>query len=428
MSDLSSAVMVRKLEAERIFASVAFRNPQRAAEQCGWLAPDVFSDERLSAYWKEFTATKDRDAAAMNVDPLLLYDLVSGAPDEIYPQDLNPFAERILKERWLYYAAGKLADIALAVGDGSYEDAWRSLEALQNNRPSAEATISPIGDAFLEFTASLYEDGVKAVAMPFPKLHNAFGGWWFKNFYVICARPGVGKTALLLQAARVAAHHRRRVLFVSLEMSERDLIARMACGAAGISYRDMMAKRLSDDQRDKLAEASGRLADQYNNLLMIDDTVRMNTNQLWQKVASLKPDIVFTDHLRLFADDDARSNEVKRLGRISWAHKQISREFDIPVIAAAQLNRKLEDRTDKQPTLADLRDSGEIEENADVVIGIHRDRTAIEMGLAKTTASLVGLKFRNGPDSILVKTDFDGQAQWFDTGDKASAFSQPIPF
>jgi len=62
------------------------------------------------------------------------------------------------------------------------------------------------------------------------------------------------------------------------------------------------------------------------------------------------------------------------------------------------------------------------------VIGIHRDRTAIEMGLAKTTASLVGLKFRNGPDSILVKTDFDGQAQWFDTGDKDSAFSQPIPF
>jgi replicative DNA helicase len=194
-------------------------------------------------------------------------------------------------------------------------------------------------------------------------------------------------------------------------MASRALWARATCGVVRIPYRDILNKSITQDQDKRITEVNTELMDAYSDRLMIDDRAQ-TTQDLWRKVANIKPDVIVVDHIRLFADRNDK--EVKRLGEITWNLKKIAKEFDICVLALAQLNRQLEQRQDRHPTMADLRDSGEIEENADVILGLHRDKIYLEQPKEKTPADLVVMKFRDGPANQLIKLTFDGLGQWFD--------------
>lgn len=413
MTDLTENLMLRRIDAERRFAAAAFVRYDQAIEQCGWLKPELFMDEAVRVFWREMLAHGDNTKAAneANIFGKLLLD--STDPEIFYGPGVLPYAEKVASEAWLYNVGAGLPDIVKGVAEGDMEATRRRLNELAGDTPQSFAAVPDAADIGTRFLASLEQEN-QSIMSGIGKIDYALGGFWKKNLYIICARPGVGKTAIELQCARNAAAQKQRVLFQSLEMSADDLWARMACGMVRIPYRDVIARRVKDADKEKIKDATHELMELYRGYLYIDDTPNVTSDQLWQRVASIKPDIVFTDHLRLFADKDKHLREDQRLGLISWNHKRIAKEFDVPIVAAAQLNRNLENRSDKEPTLSDLRDSGQIEENADVVLAIHRESKYVETPQEKSPADVLGLKFRNGPSSIKIRLTFDGLGQWFD--------------
>jgi replicative DNA helicase len=182
-----------------------------------------------------------------------------------------------------------------------------------------------------------------------------------------------------------------------------------------ISDRGAPEKR--ELQLQQLIKENTKLMETYSDYLWIDDATPKTTSDIWKIVAAHQPDVLIVDHLRLLADK-IKESEVKRLGIITWSLKQIAKEFNLAVIALAQLNRSLESRLEKRPTLADLRDSGEIEENGDIIIGLHRENHDLQA--VKTPCEAIILKFRDGPSDLRIHMEFDGLRQWFDVVDRTN--------
>ena len=414
MSDIDNLILNRQIEAERLFAASTFTAPDRALEYCGWIDAKVFYDERIRKFWGLFLSTRDAIASAMQAGIALeITGWMRSEMFEFYPYDPRPFADAVLRESYLRLISGQLPNLARSLADGDIQEVTRITDAMKASSPM-RADIPPTStDVAIDFAASLDEDA-DVVYTHIPKVDMALGGLWRQAETILCARPSVGKTALAWQIARNVAISGRRVFFASLEMSKRKLWARAVCGALAIPYRDVLAKRITPDQRQAILDKNGEFMDLFADRLYIDDRPTQTTADIWRQVCQLRPDLIVVDHIRLLADV-SKEKEVKRLGSITWGLKQIAKEFNCAMLALAQLNRSLESREDKHPTLADLRDSGEIEENADVVIGLHRDRSALEeKAITKTNADAEVLKFRDGPANILIKFEFDGLRQWFD--------------
>ena len=411
MGDLIADILIRKREAEFVFAVAAFNRPEIALKQCAWLKPEQINDVQVKQFWTVLLETQDPITAATSVDYSFLGDLAAGRYSDIdwYSTGMDQVADNITREFWFFVVGTKLSGLALALKEGDIVKAQTVLAEIASDVPKAAEQIPDAADVGLDFVASLSDEPVTILTKT--KLDKALGGLWRRLLTVLCARPGVGKTALAFQIARNIAHDKNKVLFVSLEMGQRELWARATCGVTRIDYRDVVGRNINDDQRQRLIDTNNTLIDMYANQLYIDDQPQ-STAELWRKCASLKPDLLVVDHLRLLSDTADR--EDIRLGRISWELKKLSKEFDLSVLCLAQLNRQLESRSDKEPVLSDLRDSGQIEENADIVIGLHRDREYVDKPSDKSPARARILKFRSGPNNQLINWEFDGPGQWFE--------------
>lgn len=412
MTELTSVVHNRQVEAERLFAASTFSAPDRALEYCGWLSPETFQDERIKRYWAGLLGHHDAIKAALEAG--IQVEILEWMTGEIfeYAYDPRPFASALVEEAWLYSLSAHLSPLAQAIAGRNLEEAGKILATMGQRVPGANRTIPDSTDLAIDFSASLDEEGT-VIQTYIPKLDKALGGLWRKSLTVIAARPSVGKTALAWQVARNDAASGLKVLVASLEMAKRFLWARAVCGGLRVPYRDVLARRITPEQRERILEKNDELINLFAERLFVDDRTGLTTTDLWQEVAQLRPDVVVVDHLRLLADRVKNEKEDKRLGLISWNLKQIAKEFDCAVLCCAQLNRGVESREDKHPTMSDIRDSGQIEENADTILGLHRDRSALEQVLSTSPADVEILKFRDGPANVLVKLEFDGLAQWF---------------
>lgn len=408
---LEANLLLRKKEAERIFIKAAFSRPDAALRDCAWIKPDAFNDEYSRQWWQTFLEKQDAIEAATNVSYEYLAELSTGKYSEVdfYSTGMGQLADMLAQEQWLYAIGSRLAPLAAALQSGDIPASQTLLAEINDNKLSAVDQLPDAADIAIDFLASM-EDEPKTV-MTGTKLDQALGGLWRGILVVLCARPSVGKTALAFQIARNVANRRGKVLFASLEMGQRELWARAVCGVTRIDYRDFISRRLNQTQKERIVDVNNDLIEAYNGYLYIDDQAQ-GTADLWRKCDSIKPDLLIVDHLRLLSDPG--DNETQRLGRVSWELKKLAREFDISVLCLAQLNRGLEARTDKEPMLSDLRDSGQIEENADVVIGLHRDKEYLDKPVEKSPARARVLKFRNGPSNQLIKWMFDGPGQWFE--------------
>lgn len=201
------------------------------------------------------------------------------------------------------------------------------------------------------------------------------GGLNLGTLTVVMARPGMGKTALLCQIADTVSEAGQVVVFASKEMSRNEILDRMAARRARCNLQRWRQGEATDDER---ARMSAELVSLMGcETLYLDSRRVQTTAELWAECGRVKDragrlDLVMGDHLRLFAD--TADNEVHRLGKIAWAFKQMAGELGCRSILAAQLSRGVEGQQDKRPDLKDLRDSGEIEEDADNVIGLYRDK------------------------------------------------------
>lgn len=242
-------------------------------------------------------------------------------------------------------------------------------------------------------------------------IDKALGGLERQTLTVLAARPSMGKSTLAWQIARNVAANHQKAYFYSLEMSSTSLWAKAACGALGIRWREVRNGEVPTQQKEAIIWKSAGLLENYGDNLLVDDN--SNTSMtMYAGVARYKPDLVVVDHLRLVADRN--EHEDKRLGAITQGLKNMAKEFNCAVLCLAQLNRKTEDRDEKRPQLSDLRDSGQIEENADVVLMMYREdyyEPTNKKGDSPT--ELLVRKFRDDVLAQKIDLTFDTEKQWF---------------
>ena len=243
------------------------------------------------------------------------------------------------------------------------------------------------------------EPGISGVPTGFIDLDRTLEGLQPSDFLIVAGRPGMGKTAFMLSAAKNAAlTHKKHVAIFSLEMSNEQLIQRLIAQETEIDSQRLRSGKLEDDEWQLFSHAVEVLSDTR---MFLDDTPSLTPLQLRTKCRRLhlehRLDLVVVDYLQLMSSGLRAENRVQEVSYISRNLKVLARELNVPVLAAAQLSRAVEQRTDKEPQLSDLRESGSLEQDADIVMFIHRPEMYEKDTLRQNLAQIKIAKHRNGP-------------------------------
>jgi replicative DNA helicase len=241
---------------------------------------------------------------------------------------------------------------------------------------------------------------LSGVPSGFTDLDAKTGGFQKSDLIIIAARPGIGKTSLTLNIAQHAAiHHKIPVAIFSLEMSEQQLVTRLLCSEAAVDSYRLRSGLLKDSEWPRIAQAMGALSEAQ---IFIDDSPSISAIELRTKARRLKSannlGLIIVDYLQLMQGRN-QENRVQEVSDISRSLKSLARELQIPVIACSQLSREPEKRTDHRPQLADLRESGSIEQDSDLVLFIYRERMYNDNlpEEKRNIAEIIISKHRNGP-------------------------------
>ena len=288
------------------------------------------------------------------------------------------------------------------------------LEVAHDDRRKDFRSIHDLLFAELDKLEKLSADGQAITGTPsgFEDLDNITGGFQPGNLVVLAARPGMGKSALAANFCEHAAlSNDKAVALFSLEMSEGELAQRFIASQASIKGDDLRKGKVPQQRWAKILAASNRLAESH---LFVDDSSDVSVLDLRAKVRRLAQQqadglgLVVIDYLQLMRATGSSDNRAEQVGQISRGLKTLARELEVPVIALSQLNRGVEQRADKRPMLSDLRESGAIEQDADLVLFIYRDEyydsDSVDEGLAELSIA----KHRNGGLGT-VKLTFQGE-------------------
>ncbi len=332
-----------------------------------------------------------------------------------------PKYARIIQEhatlRSLIGAANEIAEI----GYGRPDDVVKAVDEAENlvfqvGQGRVADTMSRMRDlldANLDQLEKRFESGKPITGTPtgFADFDLLLSGLQPSNLIIVGARPAMGKTSFALNiATSVAMEAGLPVLLFSLEMSQLEISQRILCTESRVDSKNVRSGRLRDDDWSRINHGIGRLAEAP---LWIDDNpgtsvmeIRAKARRLTSRVGKLG--VIIVDYLQLMTGrSNAESRQVE-VSEISRGLKILARELDTPVIGLSQLSRALESRQDKRPMLADLRESGAIEQDADLIMFIYRDEYYNEESADKGIAEIIIGKHRNGPIGK-VKLSFQGQ-------------------
>ena len=276
----------------------------------------------------------------------------------------------------------------------------KSFKEVLNEVNTAIIHAQPNAKNLTGITSGLYE------------LDKRHGGWQNNNLIIIGARPGMGKSALTLAMAMKQAKSGKRVGFFSLEMSAPQLINRILSSETGIEFEKIKTKNLSKHEKQVV---DAHVKEIENCTLLIDDSAPLNINEirstakLWK--AKFDVEIIYIDYLQLINSVEKSGNREQEVSKISRSLKLLAKELNIPVICLAQLSRTVESRSDKHPVLSDLRESGAIEMDSDVVIFLYRQEYYQQVeDSEKGKLEICTAKFRDGEIGIDF-AKFDGHTQ-----------------
>ena len=287
--------------------------------------------------------------------------------------------------------------------DQVLDDAERRIFAISEQRiRSGFLSMKEIVKSSFKTIELLYEkkEHITGVPSGFADIDDITSGFQPSDLIIIAGRPSMGKTAFSLNIAQYASMHKEKTVAVfSLEMAKEQLVMRMLCSEARIDAHRLRSGFLGQTDWPKLSTAAGRLADAS---IYIDDTPAISSMEMRAKTRRLKAekglDLVIVDYLQLMSGRSTRSdNREQEISEISRSLKALAKELAIPVLALSQLNRGVESRMDKRPILADLRESGAIEQDADVIMFIYRDEVYNKDTMDKGIAEVIIGKQRNGP-------------------------------
>jgi replicative DNA helicase len=239
----------------------------------------------------------------------------------------------------------------------------------------------------------------------FVDLDNLLSGLQAGNLIVVAARPGVGKSSFITNVARnIAVDAGKPVMMFSLEMSRFEIGMRLLCGEARVPWDKVRSGRVATEEWTRIAEAAETL---HEAPLYIVDSGNVTIVDIRAKARRQKSSrdglgVIMVDYLQLMSGHTRFDNRQQEVAEISRSLKLLAKELEVPVVAVSQLNRNPETRADKRPQLSDLRESGSIEQDSDIVMFIHREDT--EDPTQKGRADIVVAKHRNGPTDTIPLT------------------------
>ncbi|HEX3056796.1 MAG TPA: replicative DNA helicase [Gaiellaceae bacterium] len=289
------------------------------------------------------------------------------------------------------------------------DQAEQILYDLSQQRVTGEwSEIEELLKESFERITQLYESGVDLTGTPsgFRDLDRLTSGFQPGNLIIVAARPSMGKSALALcMAANMGVRHNIPVGLFTLEMSKAEVTQRLMCSEAKVESQRLRNGKLAPDDWPRLTAACDKLAKAP---IYVDDTGLLNMMEIRSKARRLKArhpnlGLIIVDYLQLLTPSQRRDSDgrVQEVSEMSRSLKILARDLDVPIVALSQLSRAVEQRTDKRPILSDLRESGSIEQDADLVAFVYRDEYYNEESDQQGLAEVILAKHRNGPtDSI----------------------------
>jgi replicative DNA helicase len=290
---------------------------------------------------------------------------------------------------------------------------WAERDILEVAHDDRQKDFRSVGEVLNDEVDKLHRLSIQHTALTgtpsgFKDLDEITGGFQPGNLVILAARPSMGKSAFVTNIAENAAiEHRKPVALFSLEMSEAELAQRFVASQSRIRGEDLRKGRVAESRWPKILEACQRLSDAP---LYVDDSSDMSILEVRAKARRLhqqSPEglgMIIVDYLQLLRPDGRVESRVEQVGQMSRGLKILARELQVPVIALSQLSRAVESRTDKRPILSDLRESGQIEQDADLVMFIYREEYYDRESEREGEADIIIAKHRNGGLGDIVLT------------------------
>ncbi|NPV75618.1 MAG: replicative DNA helicase [Anaerolineae bacterium] len=408
-------------ESEEAVLGAVLINPESYYEVAQFLEPDDFYIVRNRWIWEAFTRLHE---SRMPIDFLTVCEqleqhnqlaeaggeayvmsLINQTPTSLHAEAYGRIVEENAIRRRMLASANELAKLAYNQEqsvEGILDEAEKNIFGLSERRirhdlQPIQRVLSEVYDRIDQL--SRRDDEIYGVPTGLIDLDRLLGGLQKSDLLIVAGRPGSGKTGFLLSVAKNAAQkHKKHVAMFSLEMSNEQLVQRLIAQETGIDTQRLRTGKLTEEDWPLFTHAIEVLGD---TTVFLDDTPAITPLQLRTKCRRLhlefQLDLVIVDYLQLMSSDTRTDNRVQEVSYISRYLKVLARELNVPVLAAAQLSRAVEQRADKKPVLSDLRESGSLEQDADIVMFIHRPDMLERDNPRANVAELIVAKHRNGP-------------------------------
>ncbi len=334
-----------------------------------------------------------------------LMSLINQTPSSLNAQAYARIVEETSVRRRMLKAANEMAKLAYQE-DKDIESIINSVEQTVFNisERRTKRDLLPIQAVISEYydkvsMLSARSDEIFGVPTGLIDLDRLLGGMQKSDLLIVAGRPASGKTGFLLTVAKnTAIIHKKHVAIFSLEMSNEQLVQRMIAQETNINTQRLRSGKIEEHEWDSFAQAVEVLS---NTKIFLDDTPALTPFQLRTKCRRMHLehhiDLILVDYIQLMSGDTRTENRVQEVSYISRNLKTLARELNVPVLAAAQLSRAVEQRSDKRPMLSDLRESGSLEQDADVVMFLHKKEDDTAETDRSQLVELMVAKHRNGP-------------------------------
>ncbi|HVN14663.1 MAG TPA: replicative DNA helicase [Anaerolineales bacterium] len=408
-------------EAEEAVVGAVLINPEVYYDVAQFLDADDFYIHRHRWIWEAFTRLHEQrtpiDLLTVSEEldrvgqlgeiggPAYLTALVNQVPSSLNAESYGRIVEGHAIRRKMINAANQIAALAYneeSVVDTVMDEAEKAVFNVSERRLKHD--VQPIREVLSDYYDRIDDlakrpDEIFGVPTGFIDLDRMLSGLQPSDLLIIAGRPGQGKTGFLLSVAKNAAlTHKKHVAIFSLEMSNEQVVQRLISQETGIDSQRMRTGKLNDNEWPLFTHSIEVFSDTK---LFLDDTPAITPLQLRTKCRRLHMeyglDLVVVDYLQLMGGDTRTDNRVQEVSYISRNLKVLARELNVPVLAAAQLSRAVEQRSDKRPVLSDLRESGSLEQDADIVMFIYRPDQYEKDTTKQNVAEIIVAKHRNGP-------------------------------
>lgn len=422
MSNQPNNPLPIKLDAEEAVLGSVLINPDAYFDVATFLKPADFYAAKNRIVWQAYAALHERSTP---IDMLTVRDhlerqgkldeignvvylshLAGVVPTAVHAEAYGRTVKEASTRRRLLDAAGDIAKLAYDEKtdiETVVQQSEQKLFGVNEDRTSSELVpIREVASALFDRIQELTDHGGEPLGVPsgFHDLDKLLGGFQRSDLIIIAGRPGQGKTAWMLSVTKhIAQEARKRVAFFSLEMSNEQLVQRLIAQETGVSTHKLRQGNLTSKELSRFVNAVGVISDLG---IYLDDTPGLTPIQLRTKsrrlAAEVAIDLIVVDYLQLMTADLGKGvNRVQEVSYISRNLKTLARELNVPILAGAQLSRGVEQRKGQRPMLSDLRESGSIEQDADIVLFLHRPDDWKEDPSKQNVTELLLEKHRNGP-------------------------------